>query len=201
MSILQKETSFEDLLNHKIREETYFLAIFKMIETKRLRLIRWNEAHFQAIFDNNLVQLGELLDCHTPQQWTTFADMTDALPFFYEAFKKNGNYWGSFFSVHKADRQLLGTCGFKGGLDESGSVEIGYEITEFYRQQGLASEVAQGLIDFAFSNADVQLVRAHTLANENPSVSVLKKLGFQFIGLFNDPDDGDIWRFELIRNK
>lgn len=201
MSILQKEASFEDLLNHKIREEIYFFAIFKMIETKRLMLIRWSEAHFQAIFDNNLVQLGELLDCHTPQQWTTFADMTDALPFFYEAFKKNGNYWGSFFSVHKADRQLLGTCGFKGGVDESGSVEIGYEIIESYRQQGLASEAAQGLIDFAFSHDAVQLVRAHTLANENPSVSVLKKRGFQFIGLFNDPDDGDIWRFELIRNK
>jgi hypothetical protein len=28
---------------------------------------------------------------------------------------------------------------------------------------------------------------------------VLKKLGFQFIGAFNDPDDGDIWRFELPR--
>jgi [ribosomal protein S5]-alanine N-acetyltransferase len=125
--------------------------------------------------------------------------MADALPFFYEGFKKDGNYWGSFFTIHKADRQLLGTCGFKGGLDESGSVEIGYEIIDSYRQQGLASEAAQGLIDFAFGHDEVQLVRAHTLANENPSVSVLKKLGFQFIGLFNDPDDGDIWRFELLR--
>jgi [ribosomal protein S5]-alanine N-acetyltransferase len=170
-----------------------------MIETKRLRLMRWDEAHFQAIFDNNLVKLGELLDCETPQQWTTFPDMADALPFFYEGFKKDGNYWGSFFTIHKADRQLLGTCGFKGGLDESGSVEIGYEIIESYRQQGLASEAAQGLIDFAFSHDEVKLVRAHTLAVENPSVSVLKKLDFQFIGLFNDPDDGDIWRFELLR--
>jgi [ribosomal protein S5]-alanine N-acetyltransferase len=170
-----------------------------MIETKRLKLIRWNEAHFQAIFANNLTQLGELLDCETPKQWTTFPDMVDALPFFYEGFKANGNYWGSFFTIHKADRQLLGTCGFKGGPDESSAVEIGYEIIEAYRQQGLASEASQGLIDFAFGHDHIQLVRAHTLANENPSVLVLKKLGFQFIGLFNDPDDGDIWRFELPR--
>ena len=170
-----------------------------MIETERLRLTRWNDAHFQAIFSNNLVELGELLDCETPEQWTTFDDMTDALPFFYEGFKTNGNYWGSFFTVHKADRQLLGTCGFKGGPDESGAVEIGYEVLEAYRQQGLASEAAQGLIDFALGHDQIKLVRAHTLANENPSVSVLKKLGFAFIGLFNDPDDGDIWRFELIK--
>ncbi len=170
-----------------------------MIETNRLRLVRWNEAIFQAILSNNLVKLGELLDCETPQQWTTFNDMADALPFFYEAFKKNGNYWGSFFTVHKADRELLGTCGFKGDPSEAGTIEIGYEIHEAYRQQGLASEAAKGLIDFAFSHDEIQCVLAHTLAQETPSVLVLKKLGFQFVGLFNDPDDGDLWRFELVK--
>jgi [ribosomal protein S5]-alanine N-acetyltransferase len=183
----------------KNREELNPSAIFNMIETKRLKLIRWNDAHFQAIFDNNLVQLGELLDCNTPKEWTTFPDMADALPFFYESFKQNGNYWGSFFTIHKADRQLLGTCGFKWGPDADGAVEIGYEVTEAYRQQGLASEAAAGLVHFAFQHSPLKLVRAHTLAKENPSVSVLKKLGFTFIGLFNDPDDGDIWRFELPR--
>jgi RimJ/RimL family protein N-acetyltransferase len=170
-----------------------------MIETNRLRLVRWNEDIFQAILGNNLVKLGKILDCETPQQWTTFADMTDALPFFYEQFKQNGNYWGSFFTVHKADRQLLGTCGFKGEPTEMGTVEIGYEIHEAYRQQGLASEAAKGLIDFSLNHANIKSVLAHTLAHENPSVSLLKKLGFQFVGLFNDPDDGDIWRFELVK--
>lgn len=170
-----------------------------MIETNRLRLVRWNEDIFQAILSNNLAELGELLDCETPQQWTTFSEMADALPFFYEQFKENGNYWGSFFTVHKADRQLLGTCGFKGGPTEAGTVEIGYEIHEAYRQQGLASEAAKGLVDFALGHAEIKSVLAHTLAHENPSVSLLKKLGFQFGGLFNDPDDGDIWRFELIK--
>ena len=170
-----------------------------MIETTRLRLVRWDDALFQAILENNLVRLGELLDCETPQQWTTFDDMTDALPFFYEEFKRNGNYWGSFFTVHKADRQLLGTCGFKGGPNGTDRIEIGYEIHEAYRKQGLASEAAKGLVDFALGHADIKRVWAHTLAHENPSVSLLKKLGFQLVGLFNDPDDGDIWRFELIK--
>jgi [ribosomal protein S5]-alanine N-acetyltransferase len=131
-----------------------------MIETNRLRLVRWDDAIFQAILSNNLVKLGELLDCETPQQWTTFPDMADALPFFYEQFKANGNYWGSFFTVHKEDRQLLGTCGFKGGPTETGTVEIGYEIHEAYRQQGLASEAAKGLVDFALSHAEIKGVLA-----------------------------------------
>ena len=78
-----------------------------MIETARLRLIRWEDAHFQAILENNLIKLGELLDVETPTAWTTFDDMTDALPFFYNAFKENGNYWGSFFTIHKADTWSL----------------------------------------------------------------------------------------------
>jgi [ribosomal protein S5]-alanine N-acetyltransferase len=170
-----------------------------MIETSRLKLVRWDEQHFQAIFDNNLIKLGELLDVETPKAWTTFDDMMDALPFFYNAFKENGNYWGSFFTIHKADRQLLGTCGYKGGPTEEATVEIGYEIEARYRQQGLASEAAKGLIDFALQHADIKKVMAHTLAHDNPSVSVLKKLGFQFAQELNDPDDGDIWQWVLVR--
>ena len=125
-------------------------------------------------------------------------DMEDAVPFFYNSFKENGNYWGSFFTIHKADRQLLlGTCGFKGAPNEENIVEIGYEIEASYRQKGLASEAAKGLIDFAFSHENVKAVMAHTLAHENPSVSVLKKLGFQFVKELSDPDDGDIWQWLL----
>lgn len=168
-----------------------------MIETSRLRLIRWEEAHFQAIFEENLEKLGELLAVETPKAWTTFDDMADAVPFFYNSFKENGNYWGSFFTIHKADKRLLGTCGFKGAPNEDNIVEIGYEIEASYRQKGLASEAAKGLIDFAFSHENVKAVMAHTLAHENPSVSVLKKLGFQFVKELSDPDDGDIWQWLL----
>lgn len=172
-----------------------------MIETKRLRLMPWEDAHFQAIMQNDLIELGKLLDCETPKQWTTFADMIDAVPFFYEGFKKGWGHWGSFFAVHKIDRQLLGTCGYKGGPNENKIVEIGYEIIEGYRLQGLATEVAQGLVDFALSQPEIERVWAHTLPQKNPSVSVLKKLGFEFIGVFNDPEDGDVWGFEILKKK
>ena len=169
-----------------------------MIETPRLQLVRWDDAHFQAIFEKNLQKLGELLDVETPTAWTTFADMADALDFFYTSFKENGNYWGSFFIIHKADRRLLGTCGYKGAPDDIGIIEIGYEVEATYRQQGLATEAAQGLIDFAWQHEEVKDIIAHTLAYENPSVCVLKKLGFQFVEALNDPDDGDIWRWILM---
>jgi [ribosomal protein S5]-alanine N-acetyltransferase len=172
-----------------------------MIETQRLQLKPFEEAHFKAATKNDLIKLGWLLKVKTPAQWTTFKDMADALPYFYETYKFHGTTWGSFFITHKMDKVLVGTCGFKGGPDEEDIVEIGYEIKEDYRSQGLASEAAKGLMDYAFASGRAKKVWAHTLAFENASGSVLKKLGFTFIGEFHDPEDGDIWRWEISRQK
>lgn len=167
-----------------------------MIVTQRLKLIPFDDALFQALFEKDMYLLGQLLDVRTPKKWTTFEDSEDALPFYYAAYAQNGSNWGSYFIVHTEDRFLLGTCGYKGAPNTEGGVEIGYEIHEDYRLKGLATEVATGLIEYAFLTPQVKLIRAHTLLIDNPSASVLKKLGFSLVGLFNDPDDGDIWRWE-----
>ncbi len=173
-----------------------------MIETARLRLIPFDDAHFQALFQDDLHLLGYLLDVKTPKIWTTYSDALDVLPFFYHSYNMNGCDWASYFTIHKTDRMLLGTCGFKGAPDTEGVVEIGYEMHQDYRLKGLTTEAAQALVGFAFASPDVQLVRAHTISfSDNPSVSVLKKLGFELIGLFTDPDDGEIWRWEKKKHE
>lgn len=169
-----------------------------MIETPRLRLIPFDDALFQALFQSDMYLLGQILDVKTPKVWTTYSDVVEALPFFYESFRMNGTDWASYFITHKADRMLLGTCGFKGKPNSEGMVEIGYEMHEDYRLQGLTTEAAQALKNFALASESVQFVRAHTISfADNPSVSILKKLGFELVGLFNDPDDGQVWRWEV----
>jgi RimJ/RimL family protein N-acetyltransferase len=61
---------------------------------------------------------------------------------------------------------LVGNGGFTGSPDESGTVEIGYEIASEYWNRGFATEVAQGMIDYAFAHEDVKAVIAHTLAEK-----------------------------------
>ena len=171
-----------------------------MIQTIRLKLIPFDDALFQALFQSDMHLLGQLLDVKTPKQWTTFSDAEEALPFFYNSYLLNDSNWGSYFITHTADRMLLGTCGYKGSPDTEGVVEIGYEMHEEYRLQGLTTEAARALMNFAFADPNVEIVRAHTISfDDNPSVSVLKKLGFELKGLFYDPDDGDIWRWEIMK--
>ncbi len=104
-----------------------------------------------------------------------------------------------YFFIHSTDRKLVGSGGFKGKPDDAGTVEIGYAVASAYRGKGLATEAASGLIDFAFSNSQTQTVQAHTLAEENESVRVLRKVGMQFVKELYDPEDGNIWQWQLRR--
>jgi RimJ/RimL family protein N-acetyltransferase len=107
--------------------------------------------------------------------------------------------WWMYLFIHPNDRALVGYGGFKGKVDANGMVEIGYSIAPAYRNRGLATEAAQGLIDFAFSHPQIKMVDAHTLAEANPSTGVLKKVGMKFIEELRDPEDGDIWHWRLMR--
>ena len=165
------------------------------MQTNNLSLIKFTAAHFEAIRNNDDVHLGRIMGVNVLSNWTHFPE---AMPFFEHIILENpNNEWISYFIVFKADNALIGTCGFKGGPSDAGTVEIGYEIHDDYQLRGLASEAASALLDFAFARASVTAVIAHTIAQDNPSTSVLKKLGFSFVQTIEDPDDGLVYQWAI----
>jgi ribosomal-protein-alanine N-acetyltransferase len=105
-----------------------------------------------------------------------------------------------FALVEREQGIAIGTAGFKGPPDEGGVVEIAYGIVPSYEGRGYATEAAAGLVDFAFADARVNLVRAHTLPTANASTRVLGKNGFTHVGEIVDPEDGPVWRWERKRS-
>jgi RimJ/RimL family protein N-acetyltransferase len=105
-----------------------------------------------------------------------------------------------FAVVHRDERQLIGSAGFKGAPDADGVVEIAYGIVPTFGGRGYATEAAHALVAHAFGSGLVQRVRAHTLPTKNASTRVLTKCGFQRIGDVVDPDDGPVWRWERGAN-
>ncbi len=101
-----------------------------------------------------------------------------------------------FALVHAADRLVIGAASFKGPPAADGVVEIAYGVAPGYRGQGLATEAAQALVEYAFASGRVRLVRAHTLPEPNASTRVLTKCGFRKVGEVVDPEDGPVWRWE-----
>ncbi|MGY1741908.1 MULTISPECIES: GNAT family N-acetyltransferase [unclassified Blastococcus] len=103
--------------------------------------------------------------------------------------------WFSHLVVDPTTRTVVGLGGFT-GPPADGAVEIGYSIAPAHRGRGHATEAARRWIDLATARG-VTLVRAHTLAEENPSTAVLRRLGFRRTAELTDPEVGAVWRWEL----
>lgn len=168
-----------------------------MIETERLTLVPCGESHFEAFFQSEEM-LADLLGVTTAKDWSSFPQ---ALPRSFEIFKANPQnlHWGTHLFIHKKDKKLIGIGGFKGAADKHGAVEIGYEIAPEYRNQGLATEIARGLINRAFSFSKVRMVDAHTAAEENASGRILHKCGMKKIIEKYDAQDGGSWQWRVTR--
>lgn len=168
------------------------------VETKNLLLIAGDTAIMRAAIDGNEI-LAKELNVIVPDDWTEFG--VGALQYSLDRISqsKEENGWWTYLPIHKASNKLIGSGGYKGGPTPEGTVEIGYEIAPNYRNRGLATEMAKGLIKNAFNDNRVKSVIAHTLGEENPSTRVLQKCGFIKVDEIDDPDDGLLWRWEFKR--
>ena len=115
-------------------------------------------------------------------------------------------HWGMYYIIAQrnedAEReraQVIGTGGLKGPPNSAGLVEIGYSILPRHRRRGYAREAVDGWLAWAFADAGVTSVIAHTLAELVPSIGVLRSAGFAFTGSGDDPDEPDAIRYELSR--
>lgn len=107
--------------------------------------------------------------------------------------------WAGYLAVDKTTREIHGTCAFKGAPDEYGCVEIAYFTFPGFEGRGNAVAMASSLLRIALASPQITKVIAHTLPERNASTRVLEKSGFAFVGDFEDPQDGHVWRWQIER--
>ncbi len=90
----------------------------------------------------------------------------------------------------------VGSCAFK-GAPKDGSVEIAYTTFTGFEGKGFATAMATSLIRIARQQDSSVRVFACTMAEENASNAVLRKLDFEFTGETMRPEDGKIWQWHL----
>ena len=103
------------------------------------------------------------------------------------------------------DGQLIGHAGFHGppgvnATQNPGAVEFGYTIYPPWRGRGYATEAARTLMDLAEEWAGIRHFFLAVAPDNEPSLAIVRKLGFVKTGEQLDPEDGVEHIFELVRS-
>ncbi len=153
-----------------------------MLKTARLLLLPATLEMLRA--DNgDKDKLQNLLNAKIPESWPP-ETMRDAFPWFIEQlerFPAHGEWYAWYVLLTDKDlseRTLVGSAGFKGAPNDKGEVEIGYSVLPEFQGKGFATEMTEVLVDFAFSEANVESIVAETSVENLKSIKVLKKNGF-----------------------
>jgi RimJ/RimL family protein N-acetyltransferase len=149
------------------------------LETTRLRLIAATPQLIDAELEG-VDRLGAHLGADVPADWPPEHHDAETLAFWREQLADPGAAgWWLYYALFNAETAptLVGSVGYK-GLPSNGVVEIGYSVVESWRRRGIATEACQALIEAAWARG-AEVVLAHTFERLEPSIGVLRKLGFK----------------------
>jgi len=154
---------------------------FPILATERLTLRQLLITDEQEIFTlRSDREINKYLDRQVSK---TVDDARNFINMVNENIHKNDSiYW----AITLRDRNILvGTICLFGFSDEDNKCEIGYEILTNFQGQGIMSEAAKKVIDFAVNTIKVQKIEAFLHKDNQRSIKLLEKLSFRNS---NEPD-------------
>ncbi len=108
---------------------------------------------------------------------------------------------GLVLAIDKVSNELIGSAGFHDFPNGEGMIEIGFGIVPKRQNQGFGTELLLGMWRQIILDPLVKTLRYTVSPDNAPSMHVIKKLGFHFIGEQLDEIDGRELIFELSVNK
>ena len=111
------------------------------------------------------------------------------------------NKWFVRWMVEKETREIVGSISFHGPPDEHGMMEIGLGVHADFQRRGYATEALTGIWSWVVDQPDVELLRYTVDPNNEASIAVIKKFGFEHVGQQIDPEDGPEDIYEMSANE
>jgi RimJ/RimL family protein N-acetyltransferase len=147
--------------------------------------------------------LAHRLGVHPPPAWPPENNGPEVRAWFradMAAHPDKTGWWCWYIVAHAVELDVLvGSAGFRGAPDASGTVEIGYAVLAPFQRHGYAAAAVDLLIAAAFTEPDVAAIVAHTGPDAAASQALLRRCGFVRDGEAVDPEDGPVWRWRRAR--
>ncbi|MEH6757996.1 MAG: GNAT family N-acetyltransferase [Parasphingorhabdus sp.] len=162
-----------------------------ILETERLRLRNWR--------DDDIEPFMEHLNTPKVMRWLGGIQSKEKFLAAVERIKGYDRDFGHTFWIveRKSDGALLGFCGLKRVNAPQpkliGAFEIGWRLREDVWGEGYAKEAATAAMDAAFAHHKAPFVVALTVAGNEPSWGLMKRLGMTHRPEldFRDPNYGE----------
>lgn len=89
-----------------------------------------------------------------------------------------------FQLIHKTSNELMGMCGFVRHYPAHQRAEFGYSLFhDRHKNKGYMSEATAPIMEYGFQKMKLHRVEAMVGSNNEPSLKIIKKLGFTWEGL------------------
>jgi [ribosomal protein S5]-alanine N-acetyltransferase len=172
-----------------------------MHSTTRLELAPMDVDTIEALLAGDRERLHALTGAVFPAPVEPPPYMAEALPAVRSRLRESPSemQWWNWLVVRRDNREAVGSVAFAGRPDEAGAVLIGYAMYPGREGSGYATEATQALVEWAFTQPGVRLVRALAPVWNTPAVHVAEKVGMRPVGSYEDDEVGEVLIYEMAR--
>jgi ribosomal-protein-alanine N-acetyltransferase len=172
------------------------------IRSSRLDLVSMSPAVLESLLDGRRGEAEMTLGFDLPVDWPGEHDQR-FLRLRLEQMRRDreAQQWLVRALLLRSGMTMVGHAGFHGPPGSHGlpaaTVELGYTVLPAFRRRGYATEAAVALIEWAEKQGIQRFVASVSPGNE-PSLAIIRRLGFVRTGEHWDDEDGLEHVFELV---
>jgi RimJ/RimL family protein N-acetyltransferase len=149
----------------------------KILETKRLLLRRLEPTDLDDLF---ALYSDPEVRHYFPEGTLSYQETKEELEWFLDGHPQHPEL-GLWATIHKETDQFIGRCGLLPWIiDQQPEVEIAYMLAKAYWGQGLGSEAALGIRDYAFEKLGLSRLICLIDRDNIASIRVAEKVGMRF---------------------
>jgi ribosomal-protein-alanine N-acetyltransferase len=173
-----------------------------MHSTSRLELAPMSAETIDALLAGDAERLRSLTGAVFPTPVEPPPYMAEALPAVRGRLRESPLelHWWNWLVVRRDNREAIGSVAFAGAPDEAGAVLIGYAMYPGREGSGYATEATQALVEWAFTQPGVRIVRALAPVWNTPAVHVAEKVGMRPVRSYEDDEVGEVLIYETARD-
>jgi ribosomal-protein-alanine N-acetyltransferase len=171
------------------------------VHTARLDLVPLSAEAIEALLNGDAQRLRSLTGATFSSPPAPPPYMADSLPVVRDRLRANPDEaeWWNWLILRQHNGEAVGSVAFGGAPDAAGAVLIGYAMYPDREGQGYATEAVRAMVEWAFAQPGVRVVRALAPVWNTPAVHVAEKVGMRPVSSAEDDEVGEVLVYETSR--